>query len=90
MDQATIDCLVSALGAILGLTAITSLIAYIRGYVLERGAAELGEIIAERAFRRYVQRLVRGFIKKGLTRFIPWLGVALLLWELYQAFRHCF
>ena len=90
MDQATIACLIAALSEVLGVTALTALIAYIRGYLLERGAAELGEIIAERAFRRYLKRVLRGLIKKGLTRFIPWIGIAFLIWDIYQAFRYCF
>lgn len=89
MDQATIDCLIGALSEILGVTALTALIAYIRGYLLERGASALGEIVAERGFRRLLGRVVRGLIEKGLTRFIPWLGVAFLIWDIYQAFRHC-
>lgn len=82
MDQVTIDCIKSSLSEIFMVGAVTAIIAFLRG----KGIEALGQA----GFRLLLKRLAAGFLKKGATRFIPWLGLALLLYDIFSLLRHCF
>ncbi len=81
MTQAILDCIINSLFEIIGLSLITALVAYIRGGGLE--------VIGTSAFRAFVGRLIRGFVKKGALRLIPWIGLGLLIASIIYAIINC-
>jgi|APSaa5957512493_1039668.scaffolds.fasta_scaffold185006_2 hypothetical protein len=84
MTPAELECIKAAILEALGLGGVTAIVAYLRG------AASVAEAVASSAFRRLIKRLVRGFLKKGLTRIIPWIGAAALIASIIYNLLNCF
>ena len=75
------DCIRDSLIEIVGFGGITAIIAYLRSRGIEG--------LSDRFFRRLLQRLVKGFLKKGATRLIPWLGLALIILDIILMLKDC-
>lgn len=75
------DCVKDSLLEIVGLGAVTAVIAYLRSRGMEG--------LSDNAFRRLMQRLVKGFTKKGAARLIPWIGLALLILDIILMIKYC-
>jgi hypothetical protein len=75
------DCIRDSLMEILGIGGITMIIAYLRTSGMEA--------LATTAFKRLLERVLKGFLKKGASRVIPWIGLALIILDIIIMIKDC-